>query len=79
MKNIKNQKDLAQFIKTDEAFTTIFQFKGFNVWWNCYSEVCGVQSPSTGYFRCDPSTDKQYYDFNRLNEKRFCKYEFYLS
>lgn len=78
MKQIKNQKDLKSHLTTPEAFTEEFNYKGFGIWWNVY-DVVGVQQPTTGYFRCDPSTDRQYLEFHKLEEKEFANYEWVLS
>ena len=80
MKVIKTQQELRKFIKTEEAFTKEFNYKGFGIWWyNGYQDVCGVQTPEDGYFRCDPVTDKEYLDYTRLEQKRFGNYEYVLS
>lgn len=78
MKEIQTLKDLKSFIKTEEAFLGEFYFKGFGIWWNEYN-VVGVQHTDTGYFRCDPCTDREYLEFSKLEEKEFGGYEWVLS
>ena len=41
-----------------------FYFKGFDCWWADYD----YRRPIFDRLRCDPSTDKQYQDFYRLQK-----------
>jgi hypothetical protein len=79
MENIKTITQLRNFIKTEEAFTGEFQYKGFGIWWSNYDVRNGIQTPMEGYFRCDPTTDAQYKAFKALNEKMIGAYEWFLS
>lgn len=78
MKDIKTLTQLRAFIKTEEAFTDEFKYKGFSIWWNDY-DAKGIQTPMDGYFRCDPSTNTQYNNFHKLQEKMIGGFEWYLS
>jgi hypothetical protein len=78
MKDIKTLTQLREFVKTEEAFTGEFQYKGFRIWWSEY-DVIGVQTPMDGYFRCDPCTDPQYKSFKVLNEKMIGAHQYFLS
>lgn len=78
MKQIKNLQDLKSYLKTEEAFSEQINFKGFPIWWNV-DGVVGIPHTDTGYFRCDPSTDREYLDFYKLQDREFGGYEWVLS
>lgn len=78
MKKINTQRELRNFLQTSEAFEGEFNYKGFGIWWNVY-DVKGVQTPESGYFRCDPCTDTQYREFEKLMIKGFEDYDWLLS
>lgn len=78
MKNISTLTELKKFIQTAEAFDgEPFNYKGFHIWWNHECET--VQTPMDGYFRCDPGTNKEYKEFDKLCDKLVGGFEWYLS
>jgi len=61
LKQIKEAlKDKSSKIYQDESF----MFKGFSCYWADYD----YRNPVLDRLRCDPSTDKQYEDFRRLQK-----------
>jgi hypothetical protein len=78
MIDIKTLTELREFVKTKEAFTGEFQYKGFSIWWS-NKDVNSIQTPMDGYFRCDPITDAQYKHFHTLNKKMIGAFEWFLS
>lgn len=69
---------LTEYLKSPIAFEHPFYFNGFECWWN-REDVLGVQSPDSGYFRCDPTTQDQYDYFAYLQESNFGGYQWHLS
>ena len=56
----KDLKDIKSEIYQNEEFS----FKGFSCYWADYD----YRNPEFDRLRCDPSTDKQYQDFYRLQK-----------
>lgn len=67
MIEIKNKTQLRKFIKTDDAFTQPFLYKGFQVWWN-NRQADGVRKPNQGHFRADPDRKQVKYFYELYYE-----------
>lgn len=67
MKNYTSLKSIKEALKNNESEiyqNEDFLFKGFPCWWADYD----YRNPVLNRLRCDPSTDKQYEDFRRLQK-----------
>jgi len=75
MKNYTSLRQVTEAYKSGELMSSYtFTFKGFHCWWGGYDLRDGVVECSFNRLRCDPSTDAQYKDFDRLSRLDvFCR------